>query len=110
MNALNTQFAEATVDNQQPTVALTTRTLLEAYHALLQPQQRFSESDKASGGFSNLLYRGIGCYADSHCPANHWFFVNEDVVKLYVHRDENMRFDPFMKRDDQARDEWPLAA
>ncbi len=102
MAALQTQYNAATVDNQAPTVALCTRSVFNYYYALLQPQQRFADTDTAKGGFSSLMFNGIPVIADSHCPASSLYFVNEDVVKLYIHRDENMRFDPFIKRDDQA--------
>tara|TARA_R110000796_G_scaffold248508_1_gene375350 strand:- start:6137 stop:7057 length:921 start_codon:yes stop_codon:yes gene_type:complete len=101
MSALQTQFEAATVDNQAPTVGLTTRAILGYYYSLLQPQQRFTDSDTARGGFSSLMFNGVPIIADSHCPSSHLFFVNEDVVKLYAHKDEWMRFRPFQEPDDQ---------
>lgn len=101
MSALQAQYNAATVDNMAPTVALTTRAIFNYYYALLQPQQRFTDADTAKGGFSSLMFNGIPVIADSHCPASHFFFVNEDVVKLYVHKDEWMRFKPFEEPLDQ---------
>lgn len=101
MSALQTQYNAAVVDNMAPTVALAGRAVFNIYYSLLQPQQRFTDSDTAKGGFSSLMFNGIPLLADSHCPANHWFFINEDVVKMYVHRDEDMRFEPFQKPLDQ---------
>lgn len=101
MSALQTQYNAATVDNMAPTLALCGRAVFNYYYALLQPQQRFTDSDTARGGFSSLMFNGIPVIADSHCPANHFFFVNEDVVKLYVHKDEDMRFVPFQEPLDQ---------
>ena len=49
MSALNTVFVDATVDNEQPSVALTTRSLFNSYYGLLQPQQRFQDSNTANG-------------------------------------------------------------
>lgn len=101
MSALQSQWNAAVVDNMAPTVALTTRAIFNYYYALLQPQQRFTDSDSAKGGFSSLMFNGIPVLADSHCPASHFFFVNEDVVKMYVHKDEWMRFVPFSEPLDQ---------
>lgn len=101
MSALQTQYNAAVVDNMAPTVGLCNRTIFNIYYALLQPQQRFTDSDTAKGGFSSLMFNGIPVLADSHCPANHFFFVNEDVIKMYVHREEDMRFEPFQKPLDQ---------
>jgi hypothetical protein len=101
MSALQAVYNDATVDNMAPTVALCPRAVFNYYYSLLQPQQRFTDSDTAKGGFSSLMFNGIPVIADSHAPANHFFFINEDVVKLYVHRDEDMRFEPFQKPLDQ---------
>lgn len=101
MSALQSQYNAAVVDNMMPTVALAGRSVFNIYYSLLQPQQRFTDAETAKGGFSSLMFNGIPVLADSHCPANHLFFVNEDVVKLYVHRDEDMRFEPFQKPLDQ---------
>lgn len=101
MSALQTQWNAAVVDNMQPSVGLAGRAVFNIYYSLLQPQQRFTDADTAKGGFSSLMFNGIPVLADSHCPANHFFFVNEEVCKLYVHRDEDMRFEPFQKPLDQ---------
>lgn len=101
MAALQTQYNECVVDDMQPTVALTTRSIFNYYYALLQPQQRFVDSDTAKGGFSSLMFNGIPVIADSHCPAGYFFFVNEDVVRLKVHKDENFRYAKFVEPSDQ---------
>lgn len=43
------------------------------------------------------MFNGIPVLPDSHCPANHFFFLNEDYLSLYVHKDEDMRLEPFAK-------------
>jgi hypothetical protein len=35
--------------------------------------------------------------ADSHCPSSHLFFLNEDYLNLWVHKDEDMRMEEFQK-------------
>ena len=95
--AMQTSFNNASVDSDSPTVAMATRVNLNRYYNLLQPQQRFMDSDTAKGGFQNLMFNGIPLISDSHCPANHLFFLNENYLHLFVHKDEDMRFEPFMK-------------
>ena len=97
ISALQTQFNAASVDNDLPTVAMATRANYNRYYALLQPQQRFMDSESAKGGFSSLMFNGIPLLADSKCPANHVFFLNENYLHLFVHKDEDMRFEPFQK-------------
>jgi len=85
------------VDNDSPTVIMATRANYNRYYAQLQPQQRFMDSATAKGGFSSLMFNGVPFIADSHCPANNIFLLNENYLHLFVHRDEDMRFDPFIK-------------
>ena len=64
----------ATVNNDSPSVVLTTRALYNSYYGLLQPQQRFQDSESAKGGFKSLMFNGKPVLADSYAPANHMFF------------------------------------
>lgn len=97
MGALQTQYSAASIGNDAPTVGLATRSNYDRYYALLQPQQRFMDSVSAKAGFSSLLFNGTPILADSHCPSNHLFFINEKYMKLACHKDENMRLEPFVK-------------
>lgn len=97
LSAMQTLFNAASIDSDHPTVIMTTRAIYNLYYALLQPQQRFVDSDTAKGGFQNLLFNGVPVIADSHCPSAHMFMLNEKYLHLYVHKDENMRFEPFQK-------------
>lgn len=86
-----------TIGSDSPSVIVTTRALYNAYYALLQPQQRFTDSESAKGGFSSVMFNGKPVVVDSHCPASHMFFLNEDYLHLYYHPDENFRNEPFQK-------------
>lgn len=97
ISAMQTQFEAASVDSDMPSVAMATRANLNRYYNLLQPQQRFVDSSTAKGGFQNLMFNGIPLISDSHCPANHLFFLNEKYLHLFVHKDEDFRFEPFAK-------------
>lgn len=95
--AMQNIYNLCSIDNDHPTVAMTTRTLYNLYYALLQPQQRFMDSETAKGGFSSLMFNGIPVIADNKATANTMYFLNENYLHLYVHKDENMRFEPFQK-------------
>jgi hypothetical protein len=99
--ALNASYGDVTVGNDKPTVAVTTQDVYDSYMALLQPQQRFTDSSTADAGFENLMYRSIPIIVDSHCPANTLFFLNENYITLYYHPADNMRFSPFITPTDQ---------
>lgn len=97
ISALQTQFNAASIDSDGPSVIMATRANYNRYYAQLQPQQRFMDSESAKGGFASLMFNGIPFIADSHCPANHIFGLNENYLHLFVHKDEDMRFEPFQK-------------
>jgi hypothetical protein len=95
--AMQSRDNACTVNSDSPTVIATTRSLYNSYYALLQPQQRFMDSETAKGGFSSLMFNGKPVIADSYCPASHMLFLNENYLHLFVHKDEDMRFEPFQK-------------
>lgn len=97
LSAMMTQFNLATINSAAPSVLPTTRSIYNTYYALLQPQQRFSDSDTAAGGFASLLFNGAPMIPDSHAPTSNLFMLNEDYIHLWVHKDEDMRFEPFQK-------------
>lgn len=99
--AMRAILSSATVDNERPTVISATRANFDRYHALLQPQERFQDKDTANGGFANLLFAGVPIVVDSKCPANHIFFINENHISFKVHKDEDMKFEPFQKPNNQ---------
>ena len=93
--ALQTLFNSCSVDSDVPTVIMATRANYNRYYGQLQPQQRFMDSESAKGGFSSLMFNGAPFLADSHCPANHIFVLNEKYLHLFAHKDEDMKFLPF---------------
>lgn len=97
LGTMMTQFNLATIGSAAPSVLVGTRSIYNSYYALLQPQQRFSDSDTAAGGFASLLFNGAPVIPDSHAPSGNLFMLNEDYIHLWVHKDEDMRFEPFQK-------------
>lgn len=95
--SMQSRFNLCTVNSDSPSVIPTTRSLYNAYYALLQPQQRFQDSEMAKGGFSSLMFNGAPVIADSYCPSGYMFFLNEDYLHLFAHKDEDMRFEAFAK-------------
>ena len=100
--ALQSMYNTLCINNEHPTVAMTTRSVYNLYYALLQPQQRFMDSETAKGGFQSLMFNGVPVIAGSKVPSAHWFFLNEAYLHLYVHKDEDMRFRPFQEPETAA--------
>ena len=97
MAALQSLYNSCSIDSDVPTCAFTTRSILNLYYALLQPQQRFVDSETAKGGFSSLMFNGIPVVADSHAPAANLVMLNEDYLHLFAHKDEDFRMEKFQK-------------
>lgn len=95
--AMQSRFNAASLNNETPTVVSTTKSVYNSYYALLQPQQRFTDSETAKGGFSSLMFNGIPVVSDSYCPSGDMYFLNEKYLHMFVHKDEDMRFEPFQK-------------
>ena len=99
--AMQTLYNLCSVDNEKPTVITAGRTVYNLYWSLLQPQQRFMDKKSADAGWENILFNGTPVICDSKCPTSHMFMLNENMLHLYVHKDEDMRFEPFQKPVDQ---------
>lgn len=101
IDALQSMYNTLSISGKTPSVIVATRANFNRYYALLQPQQRFTDSKTASGGFQNLLFNGTPYIAASKCPTNHVLMLNEEFLHLYYHPKENMRFEAFMKPTNQ---------
>ncbi len=98
MAVLQTMYNTLTKNNESPTVIMATRTNYNRYYALLQPQQRFMDSESAKGGFQSLMFNGTPFIAGSKVPSGSpIFMLNEAYLHLFAHKDEDMRFEPFQK-------------
>lgn len=101
LTALETNYMQCSEDNEQPSVAYTTKALYSKYWGLLQPQQRFVDESTAKAGFTSLMFNGIPVIACSNCPASHWFFLNESYIYIFAHEDEDMKMDDFERPRNQ---------
>jgi hypothetical protein len=94
--AMQTLYNLASLENEQPSVIMCTRAVFNYYYALLQPQQRFMDSETAKGGFSSLMFNGTPIISDSHCPTGDMYFLNESALFLFAHKDEDFRMTEFL--------------
>lgn len=92
MAAYQTMHTILSKNSKKPTVILGTRTAYNNYYGLLQPQQRFQDSETANGGFASLMFNGIPYIAGSKVPTNHVFMLNEEFLHFIVHTERDMKF------------------
>lgn len=100
--AMTSLFGDCTVGNDKPTLAITTQDQQDIYHGLLQPQERYIDEKMADAGFVNLAFRGIPIVADNKCPTGYFYFLNEKYISFMTHKEENFRFESFIKPVNQA--------
>lgn len=100
--AMESLYGSCSIGNDKPSLIVTTQTQFDKFHGLVQPQERYVDEDTASAGFVNLAFRSVPVVVDAHCPSGYMFMINENYVKLYTHKSENFRFEPFVKPIDQA--------
>lgn len=102
--AMQTLFGQCTEGARHPTLIATTQAIYNFYWAIgttvntsgnqaFPVQPSLQDEQLFQAGFTNLLFNGVPIVVDSHVPANHMFYVNEDYVYLYV----NPRADFSMK-------------
>lgn len=101
ISALRTLLGTATIGSDKPSVIVTTQSVYDSLYGLLQPQQRFMDSETANAGFVNLMFEGKPLVVDNRCPSGYLFAINEDYIHLFVHKDEDFRFEPFIKPTNQ---------
>lgn len=97
LSALQSMFTTLSINQETPTLVVATRANYNRYYALLQPQQRFMDSETAKGGFTSLMFNGVPYVVGSKVPTSHIFMLNENYLMLGVHKDEDFRFEPFQK-------------
>lgn len=79
-----TAYLNASEGSVQPHAIYTTYDIFSSYEGVLQPQERFTNSNIADGGFQQLAFKGIPVFPDSKCPSGETYFLNFDKVKLAV--------------------------
>jgi hypothetical protein len=92
---LQSSWGSASINGESPSVITATQANYDRFYGLLQPQQRFTDESTAKAGFTSLMFNGVPFIADSKCPTGHVFMLNESYLELYVHKDENFRFEAF---------------
>lgn len=87
---------------EKPTIYLTTDEGRDTYEALLQPQQRFQDSNLAAAGFDNLTFDGgKPVVGDTKCPDGFMFGLNENFIEFVSHTDFKFHAEPWMRPTNQ---------
>lgn len=85
----------------QPNLLITTQAVHEFYENLLQPDQRFTNSELADGGFNNLEFKGKPLTWDEACTSGNMYFINSNFLTFRYHASRNFASTPFVKPANQ---------
>jgi hypothetical protein len=86
------------------TFIVTTQNVHEAYEGLLQPDMRYSSTDKGDGSFKNLLFRGTPIFFDPACTSQVMYFINEKYLQFRVASGREFKTTEFIRPANQ--DAW----
>jgi hypothetical protein len=111
LSAMQTVFNNCSEGSDQPSVAVATKARYNSYYSLLQPQQRFTDSETGKAGFTSLMFNGIPVISDSNASSSlPVMFLNEEYIHFLVHKDEDMVMtdfeDPINQRVAVAKIFW----
>jgi hypothetical protein len=105
IKSMTAMFRDCTVDEDSPDMLVTGDDTLDVYENLLDPGQRYVNTDTANAGFRSLTFKGRPIVSDSHCPTTTTipdiFFLNFDYLQLVVHGKRDMKFRGFESPIDQ---------
>lgn len=89
LSPIQTLYGAVTVGADQPTVAYTTQTLLNAMWNKSQVIQRFVNEDGAKIGFTHLGFNQRPVIVDAGVAASTFYWLNEKYLWLYIHKDDD---------------------
>jgi hypothetical protein len=103
-----TTYGEASQNNQQPDMIMTTQAVYNSIWGKMTPQQRYqqldSNADVRALGFDGMEFNRAIVLTDDDLTAGLAFFLNTSFMEFVVHSDRNMSWQDFMTHlDEDAR-------
>jgi hypothetical protein len=101
LSNLASDFDAAQVDNDEPTIGITTKSVFSIVEALYTATSRYQivayanerirltaagiekAGNTANVGFTGLMFRGMPLVSDERCTAGNMYFLNEKYLNLY---------------------------
>ena len=111
IKAMTQMYGACSIDGDQPDLIVTTQVIYDAYETALQANKRWAgDATLADAGFQSLQFKGATVVVDSHCPAEHMYFLNTRYLDFKVHSKRNFAFEDFKPQETrdvlQARIFW----
>ena len=84
-----------------PRVITTTYPVFAFYEGSLQPQERYTDSRMADGGFQQLQFKGAPVFPDAKVPSGEMYFLNPEYLKVRVLAGADFTPKPFIEAEQQ---------
>lgn len=99
-------YISLTRGSDQPDLIVMSNDYFTFYEQSQTSIKRYTDSEKADGGFISMKYKGANVVFDGGSlgggiPASHAYFLNTDYLGLSVHRDANMTEIPELRAVNQ---------
>lgn len=101
LNAMRVMYNNVSKGSIHPDFIITDQADFERYEAALQPQERFTDTKVADGGFQNLKFKGATMFFDTYCTAGYMYFLNSEYLNLMVHNRRDFATTDFVKPENQ---------
>jgi len=101
LSDMRTTYNSISKGNIHPDLILTNQTVFEYYENVLQPQERFTDTKVADGGFQNLKFKGATMMYDDYCQSGTMYFLNSNYLRLVVESGTDLITTPFVKPENQ---------
>ena len=99
LGAAQTLYESCMEDDDKPDLITSYPGAFNRFWGLLQPQQRYQNSDLGKAGFENLRFNQADFVVDSYCPSGYLYMVNTKhvILKSYSERNFPGKMEPFQK-------------
>lgn len=97
LSAMQGLYGDCGEGSEYPNLLIGDQDMFDRYWNLLQPQQRFADQEMAKGGFKSLLFNGQPFIVDAGATSGDLLMINLNYLDMYPHKDENFRFEKFVK-------------
>ena len=84
-----------------PDMIITTQTVHQAYEATMTPQIRYTSMGTGDTKFRDLEFAGSSVRFDDQCASGVSYFLDSDVLHLYVNENRNFVYNEFVRPPDQ---------
>lgn len=99
--AMRTLYNTLSIGNDRPDFLVTTQSVFESYEAVLQPQERFTNTKTADAGFQNLAFKGMPITFDRDCTSGYMYMLNSAYLNFVVHKDADFKTTEFVSPEDK---------